>query len=100
MTAELHARIKAAVDEERSRIEYDCDAQDSTEWASLMDHRRRLCDHADDVLARHSVAEGTDRCAYCTDGLILREGRTRDGWWPCPEVRALATAWLGEGWGK
>lgn len=49
----------------------------------------RLCDHADDVLARHRRLPGSPWCEAHNPASIVH---------PCPEVRALADLWLGEGW--
>lgn len=51
------------------------------------------CDYTDDVLARHRQDPDTD----IHGGLLCMTCGFRTGF-PCPEIRALAAFWLGEGW--
>lgn len=92
--ADLHARIKAAVAEARALFAPESEgglfipATHPMPWPTI----RAMCDHADDVLARHYPARGGHDC-WCG------HGGTDEQYDPqCPDMRALATAWLGDGW--
>ena len=85
MTVDLHSAVRTAVDAQRAR------ATARLEWADRQDNDAllRMCDWADDVLARHTPYE----CRRCADNghWVCNPHRLVDAA-NCPEVKAVAAA--------